>query len=109
MCYVGGMVEETTRETTDHEFELWCSRIYLDVFFLKDGPFSTGQPVPAGAPGTNGGRRPVLMWLFHVVTERRGSWSMDNPINKGKIIDVLHSLRPQIDISLTMVSYGKLT
>ena len=70
ICCVGGMVEETMHEATDHEFEPRFMRISPDGTFstyrvlrlvLKDGPFSTGQPVPAGAPGTNGGRRPVLM------------------------------------------------
>ena len=60
MCCVGGMVEETTREATDHEFEPW----HTHIFFLRDstlvpddatGTKWTGQLVLARATGTNGG------------------------------------------------------
>jgi len=48
MCYVGGMVENTTRETTVHEFEPQHMRIYLDLFFFK----GTNYLVPDAATGT---------------------------------------------------------
>ena len=77
MCYVGGMVEDTTRETTVHEFEPQHMRIYLDLFFSKGPTISyrtlrpvlnrPGQPVPAGATGTKGCMRLVLMKVFLAV------------------------------------------
>ena len=68
MDCVDGMVKETTREATCHKFEPRRTRIYLDAFFLRDGPFSTGQPVPGAAAGTKGAMRPVLMVLFPAVS-----------------------------------------
>ena len=64
MDCVDGMVKETTREATGHKFEPRCTRIYPDVFFLKDGTFSTGR---CAAAGTKGAMRPVLMALFPAV------------------------------------------
>ena len=51
MCCVGGMVEETTRETTDHEFELQYTQIYFfqEIVYL----------VPGAATGTK--------WTVHLV------------------------------------------
>ena len=43
---------------------------------LNEHSFSTGQPVPAGAAGTNGAHRPVHMHLFRAVYS---SWSQTCP------------------------------
>jgi len=45
MCCVGGMVEETMREATGHEFEPRHTRIYPDIFFLRNSTFSTGRRI----------------------------------------------------------------
>ena len=42
MCCVGRMVEETTHETTNHEFESRCTRIYPNTFFVNENVFNTG-------------------------------------------------------------------
>ena len=44
MCCVGGMVEDTTLNATDHEFEP------QHMFFLWDGTFSTGRCGTNGSP-----------------------------------------------------------
>ena len=42
MRYVGGMVEQATREAADHVFESnERTRIYFGAFFLGGGAFST--------------------------------------------------------------------
>ena len=83
MCCVGGMVGETIREATGHEFEPRPKHIYLHIFLLSDGAFSTGccvlrpvlnrlafstgQLVSAVRTGTERALRPVLKPHFVVV------------------------------------------
>jgi len=35
MCYVGGMVEDTTREAIGHRFKPYGVHIYSDAFFFQ--------------------------------------------------------------------------
>jgi len=63
MCCVGGMVEETTHEATDHEFEPQYTRIYFFqgiVYLVPDAATGTKWTVHLVPASRYRARQPVL-------------------------------------------------
>ena len=63
MCCVGGMVEETTREATDHKFEPQ----YMQIYFFQGIVYLT----PDAATGTK--------WTVHLV-HAAGTGQLAHPV-----------------------------